>query len=117
MSSRTQSKCSDIFSNSTLVVPLLAPSPAGALPSLGSLSILSFFFFFLGLHPQHTEFPRLGVKWELQLPAYITAMAMATLDLSHICDLHHSLWPHRVLNLLSKARDQTHVLVDTSRVR
>ena len=35
-----------------------------------------FFFFFLGLHLQHMEVPRLGVKLELQLPAYTTATAM-----------------------------------------
>ena len=35
-----------------------------------------FFFFFLGLHLWHTEVPRLGVKSELQLPAYVTATAM-----------------------------------------
>ena len=30
-------------------------------------------FVFLGLHPWHMEVPRLGVKSELQLPAYTTA--------------------------------------------
>ena len=34
--------------------------------------------FFLELHPQHMEVPRLGVKSELQLPAYTTATAMAS---------------------------------------
>ena len=34
-----------------------------------------FFFCFLGLHPQHMEVARLGVKSELQLPAYTTATA------------------------------------------
>ena len=34
----------------------------------------------------HTEVPRLGVEWELLLPAYTTATA--TRDLSHTCDLH-----------------------------
>ena len=43
------------------------------------------FFFFLGLHKWHMEVPRLGVKSELQLPAYTTATA--TLDLSCIWDL------------------------------
>ena len=32
--------------------------------------ISSFFFFFLGLHPQHMEVPMLQVKSELQLLAY-----------------------------------------------
>ena len=36
---------------------------------------LSFFFCFLGPHPQHREVPRLGVESELQLPASITATA------------------------------------------
>jgi len=51
------------------------------------------------------EVPRLGVESELQLPAYTTATAM--LNLSHVCDLHHSLQLCQILNPLSKARDQT----------
>ena len=57
------------------------------------------------------EVPRLGVKLELQLLAYATAMA--TLDPSHIFDLRHSLQQCWILNLLSEARDRTHILVDT----
>ena len=38
------------------------------------------------------EVPRLGVKSELQLPAYTTAPEMP--DPSHICDLHHSSRQH-----------------------
>ena len=34
-----------------------------------------YLFFFLGPHWRHVEVPRLGVKAELQLPAYTTAMA------------------------------------------
>ena len=30
---------------------------------------------FLGPHVWHVEVPRLGVEWELQLPAYTTATA------------------------------------------
>ena len=48
-----------------------------------------FFVFYLGPHLQHMEVPRLGVKSELQLPAYTTAKAV--LDLSHIYDLCCSL--------------------------
>ena len=33
---------------------------------------------------------RLGIEWELQLPAYTTASAIP--DPSHICKLHHSSW-------------------------
>ena len=64
-----------------------------------------FCFVFLGLHPQHMESPRLGVKLELQPLAYATATA--TPDLSHICKLYHSSQHHRILNSLSKARDRT----------
>ena len=45
------------------------------------------------------EVPRLGVESELQLPAYATATA--PLDLSHICDLHHSLQQCQTLTPLS----------------
>ena len=37
-------------------------------------------------------------------------------DLSHICNLHHSSWQHQILNLLSKVRDWTCVLMDTSQI-
>ena len=60
-------------------------------------------FFFLGPHPWHMEVPRLGVKSELQLPAYATATT--TLGLSHVCYLHHSSWQPWILNLLIEARD------------
>ena len=70
---------------------------------------------FLGPHPQHMEIPRLGVELELQLPAYITATA--TRDLSLIWDLIHSSQQHWILNPLSGAKDQTLILVDTSRIR
>ena len=52
--------------------------------------LLIYIFFFFGSlsFPQHMEVPRLGVKLELQLPAYATAIA--TPDLSGICHLHHS---------------------------
>ena len=56
-------------------------------------------------HLQHMEVPRLGVKYELQLPAYSTATA----DQSRIRDA-------TACNPLSTARDQTHILMDTSQV-
>ena len=74
-----------------------------------------FFFCFLGLCLQHMEVPRLGVELELQLRA--TATATATWDSSCVCDLYHSSWQHRIPDPLSKARDQPHILMDTSPVR
>ena len=55
---------------------------------------------------------KLQVKSELQLLAYTTATA--TRDLSLICDLHHSSGHRHILNPLSEARDQTHILKATS---
>ena len=73
--------------------------------------ILFYYFCFLGLHPWHIKIPRLGVKSEL---AYTTAIA--TPDLSHVCELHHSSRQRRVLNPLSEARDQTCHLMFTSQI-
>ena len=69
---------------------------------------------FLGLHLQHTEVPRLGVKSELQLLASTTATA--TRDPSHICDPHHSSRQQQIPNPLSEARDQTYNLMIPSRI-
>ena len=74
-----------------------------------NVTILFFFFFFLGPHLWHMEIPRLGVESELQLLAYTTA----TQGLSSNCNLGGSLWQSRVLNPLSKARDRTHILTNT----
>ena len=70
------------------------------------------FFFFFGLHPRHMEVPRLGVKSELQLPAYPRATAQP--DLSRICHPHPSSQQLWILNPLSQTRDGTHNLMDTA---
>ena len=81
----------------------------------GKLLLQDFFFSprFSGPHSWHVEFPRPGVESELQLPTYTTATA--TRDLSCICDPHHSSWQHRIADPLSKTRDQTLILENTSR--
>ena len=61
------------------------------------------------------EVPRLGVVSELQLPAYATATA--TRDPGCMCNLHHSSQQGQIPDPLSKARDQTHILMDTSQIR
>ena len=43
--------------------------------------------------------------------------ATATWDPSHIFNLHHSSRQRQVLNPLSEARDQTHILMEPRRVR
>ena len=69
-------------------------------------------FDLLGLHLWHMEVPRLGVQSELQLPAYTTATT--TQGLSRICDLQHSSDWSRTLNPQDEARDQIHILTETT---
>ena len=90
------------------------------LDRLGAVQVITFpipvlfCFLFLELHLQHMEVPRLGIKSEPQLLAYATATA--TQDPSQVCNLHHSSQQHRILIPLSKDRDQTRILMDTSQV-
>ena len=81
------------------------------------LILYSFFLFFvfLGPHPQHMLVLRLGVELELQLLAHTTATE--TWDLSHVWDLYHSSWQCQIFNPLSKAMDQTCILMGPSLVR
>ena len=72
---------------------------------------LFIYLLFLRLNLGHMEVPSLEVKLELQLSAYTTATA--TLCLSHNCSLRCNLQQYQILNLLSEARDRTHILVDT----
>ena len=56
----------------------------------------------LGPHLWHMEVSKIGVRSELQLPAYTTPTAVR--DLSGICNLHHSSGQCRgILNPLSGA--------------
>ena len=64
---------------------------------------LFIYFCWLGPHLQHMEVPRLGVEWELQLPATATATAMP--EPSRVCGLHHSSRQHQILNPLREARN------------
>ena len=89
------------------------------LPSMCLCSLVStqrglffvFVFFFFGL--LRVE-PVAHGSLELQLPAYSTVTTMW--DLSLVLELHHSSWQCRIWNPLSEARDQTHILMDTSQV-
>ena len=65
------------------------------------LFIYLFIYLLLGPHPQHMEVPRLGVESKLQLPT------TATPEASSVCNLHHSSWPHWILNELSKPEIET----------
>ena len=91
---------------------LLTAQPGFAASSVLIMASLFFFFFFPGLHPQHMEVSRLGAESELQLPAYVTTTA--TFGLSCIRNIHHGSWQRQILNPLSRARDQTYILMVTS---
>ena len=59
--------------------------------------------------------PTLGPQQRRIRAASVTnTAATAMWGPSHICNLHHSSRQHWILNPLSKARDRTHVLVETS---
>ena len=75
----------------------------------------NFFFFFFRLQLQHMELPILEIKWEMKQSAYVTATAMP--DPSCILGLCHSLQQRLILNPLSKATDQTYILMETNQVR
>ena len=78
-------------------------------PAGGQVQKAIFLLVFLGPHLRHMEVARLRVKPELQLPAFATATA--TSDPGHVCDLHHSSQPHRILNPLMEARDRACILM------
>ena len=76
--------------------------------------LFCFVFLFRAVAVAHGS-SSLGLKSELQLLAYTTTTAMP--DPSYIWDLPHSSWQPGILNVLSKARDQTCVLMDTDQIR
>ena len=73
-----------------------------------------FFFLLFRAVLWHMKVPRLGVTLELQLPAHTTATA--TWDPSCIRNLYHSSQQRQTPDPLSKTRDQTCILMDTSQM-
>ena len=70
------------------------------------------YLFFLGPHLWHMEILRLGTESELQLLAYITAMATPTGSRSEVyLQPMHSLQYCQILKPHG-SRDQTHILTD-----
>ena len=74
-----------------------------------------FFFFFKDCTVAYGSSQTRGqIELELQLLNYATATAMP--DLSCVRNLHYNAQQRWILNLLSKATDQTQVLMGTSQV-
>ena len=77
------------------------------------LFLIYYFFSFYGCTHSIWKIPGQGSNWSWSCQPII---ATATPDPSHVCDLHHSSYQCRILNPPSKVRDQTRVLMDTSRI-
>ena len=59
------------------------------------------------------------VQWHMEVPTATAASlchSCGNTGSEPVCELHHSSWQHRIPDLLSEARDQTHILMDISQV-
>ena len=68
----------------------------------------------MGLHLRYTEVPRLEVKSEPQLLAYVTATA--TQNLSCINNIYHRSWQCQIPYPLSEAKDGIGIRMDSSQI-
>ena len=73
----------------------------------------SYYFYFFLFRAAPVAHGSSWARGPIRAAAKAYATATATQDLSCIYDIWHSLWQHWILNPLSKARDQTHILTDT----
>ena len=69
-------------------------------------------YVFLGPHLQRMEFRRLGSR--IGAAAVSLCHSHSNTRLSHIFNLCHSSQQHQILNSLTKERDRTCILIDTS---
>ena len=91
--------------------------PLCLLGFIGGFFCLFSFVSFLGLHPSPLAY---GISWargQIRTAAASLYHTTWTRDPSHICNLYHSSEQHQILNPLSRARDWTSILMDTSWVR
>ena len=77
--------------------------------------ILGLFFLFL-FQAIPAAFGSFQARSHIRASAATQIIPTATQDLSRICDLRCSLQQCQTLNALSEARDQAHILMDTSQV-
>ena len=83
----------------------------GTSPTCANTDFTGFFCLFYSHTLGICKFPGWGSNWSCSCN-YTTATAMR--DRSHIFNLHHGSWQCCILNPLSEARDQIHILMDTS---
>ena len=74
--------------------------------------LFNYLFCLVGLNPQQN----VGSKARGLIGAIAAGLhhSHSNTDPSCFCDLHHSSWQHRIADPLSKARDQTPILMDAS---
>ena len=78
------------------------------------LAISLFIYFIFIFRAASAAYGSSLARGQIRATAEAYATAIATQDLSCICNLCHILWQCRILNPLSKARDQTRIFMDTS---
>ena len=76
-----------------------------------------FFCLFVFSRATPTAFGGSQARGLIGAVAAIYAKGAATLNPSHVCDLHHSSQQCRILNLLREARGQTHNLMVPRQIR
>ena len=76
--------------------------------------VVLFFFLFFFLRAVPIAYGSSQARGLIGATATSLHTATATQDSSWVCDVHHSSWQHHILNTLSVARDQIHILMDPS---
>ena len=85
--------------------------------TVGTAILQSFYFIFcLFLGPHPTAHGSSQARGRIRAAAAGLHHSNSNTRSKHICDLHCNSWQHQILNPLRETRDQTHVLMDTSRI-
>ena len=74
------------------------------------------FSFFLLFRSKPTSYGSSQTRGQIRTASASYTTATATQDPSYVCNLHHSLRQHQIVNPLSKARDRTLIPMDASQV-
>ena len=82
----------------------------------GEFYNMLFFFFFFSLRATPTAYGSSQTRGQIRALAASLWCSHSNVGSETCLFLHHSSWPCQILSLLSKARDRTCVLMDTSQV-